>query len=1134
MHANNFLDCTLAQISFNELSVDEREQLLAALSPTFGEQVSFVHGGSIRWPFKAIYTLMYYKNEEIHLQDSRCGRFGLPLNLSKNTSSMPVYCSENECDNMCLSLNLTKELLTSSISGVTTIEKCSTLPLTIFRPLLYQNGCPIGYYRMEPSYPISLLNMPNACYSIQMFSRPVPVQDVEKENVVETYCNGLIMPLRSEYAMFIFMQMSKEIRLADGNHCLFGLTANKIIKYSDWDSIDVHNVDFDNYKWDESMNYDRMLSELSYLAVTPIGEWTWATDTLSCVVCMIQVPYEYPELLLHYNYLEKKLELEVRHQDFLFRENSSDSGFICFALIGQNYMSNLTTFPVVPLNSKYFIEDVGLGQYWCLANTIYHEFRMSSIVDANGMVFAFEITRKCSYSCFYDIDNDLNQFVAHFQQNYKFAKILDSAVVHNETVDSDIEYTFVAHLRLALQDDTIVDIDTNLVSLIHRQVETVFIYEQLSKMIVHDEYDIRSIASTEYCLHESTMSLDAIIWRVVNIGETILTSSLCPPSSQDKSRYCSVDSIHGTFWAEQVNAPNCYSNASELLLELYANFQNSHKNIKDLRAILQDNVQKLLPIDVFLTSRILQKVNNVTSDSLVNVISIFNSLMMIDETFLKIAASFNSTNILLEALDNILLSSHINSLFEHGNVSIHSLLIQTFVLDPVIVGVSGVALYRPRNSTASDYDFTNYFARYIQPNESIDELFSIDNDLVVGSYIPTDMLANLRNVSVAIIVFFNDKLFQSNDRNKTFFETNGKIISMTIFEFNDNSKLPSRIPFFFETNRIDDSTCGYWNFVFDAWSSNGCSLSRVDNFQHLALCECTHLTHFGYLIDSERHEISEINERALTTITIIGSSFSLFGTVGIFITMAVFPNWRKKLSSKILIHFSASIALQMCLMIVANNDSIANHILPCIAMGSALHYSILVMHFWMIIIAYFQIKRYVVIFNFTVSHLLLKSSIFGWVVPLLLVISVLVSDYSLYLPINKDELRFCYPTGWAFNYLVLAPVSLILAVNLIVYLAVFISLKRGFSNTTCMSETAKLQASLSQIRLLAFLFFTLGLTWIFGLLSKVRPNCYLIFSYLFCITATVQGLVVFFYFIVLDSYVRSLWTKYFKNIIGRE
>ncbi|XP_050666760.1 adhesion G protein-coupled receptor E4-like [Leptidea sinapis] len=58
------------------------------------------------------------------------------------------------------------------------------------------------------------------------------------------------------------------------------------------------------------------------------------------------------------------------------------------------------------------------------------------------------------------------------------------------------------------------------------------------------------------------------------------------------------------------------------------------------------------------------------------------------------------------------------------------------------------------------------------------------------------------------------------------------------------------------------------------------------------------------------------------------------------------------------------------------------------------------------------------------------------------------------------------------------------------------------------------------LRLSIFLFFLLGLTWVFGLFSFSKN---LIWSYLFCLTSTLQGFVLFVYFVICDPITRNLW-----------
>lgn len=1131
---NEESQCIPGNISFMDLDLERRKQFISQFIPKIsafiGDRGSLVQGGrNLR--------NRTIENEfgDIEIQDIRCGRFGLPLTFRKNT--VPVFC-EGECESvMCLSLNVT----TGNQSADLTIEKCNSYVLIMeTKPFLRQLPCPTGYYRSEIKY--AKLSQPDACLSIQMFPQPIPVKDLD-DNIVKSYCKESIMSLNTEDDMFMFMQLSEQTDLAERNNCLFGLSSNKIVSYSDWSNNDYWAIDPYNLNWDKTMNYEGIIAKdaLSYLAVKPNGEWTWSVDTVSCIVCAIEIGVFQPELLLNYDFSERKLLLSVTHQDFLYRERNSDLGFICHAIIHDIYRSNLTAFP----NSmgKYFIANVGVGEYWCSGHAMrgwYSYYHTSNKLDAYGMVFVFEIESN-GVANSSSIATDLLRFV---ERNYNFVKV----------IDSDIMDTFIVHLSLKFRDGTGISLDTTFVDLTNYQTETVFIYEQMNKIIREDvanEMNIKSINSAEYCLHESTLSMDAIIWQIADINETISTSPLCisDDAMSVETRTCLGDPILGTYWKELVPASKCRSDVSHSLLELYLNLNQCEpsRTVRKLSNILQNNVDILLPLDVFLTSRILQKLSNVTLCDLSNIFTIFNSLQQIEVKVLKISASLNSTNILLEALDRILLR-HVDSFIlgsnqftNLGNVSIQSPLLVTFVLDPIVSGVSGVALCRHRPKFSSDGDsFTNYSARYIYPNETVHDVMTNhlgNNDLVLGSYLPADLLRSSDNVTIVMTFFFNDKLFQSPSSapvGSEYFEANGKIVSVTVLGLIDNSELPSKIPLFFETDRIDDLTCRYWSFTLtNGWSSDGCYLTKIfsNDFQQLALCECSHLTHFGCLISSNMPESGKLHNRSLITITLIGCSFSLFGTIGIFITGLVFANWRKKLSSKMLIHFSASIALEMSLMILTNLPAIENNTnsLTCIVMGSMLHYSVLTIHTWTLIIAYFQFKRYVTVFNFTIRHLLLKSTVFGWGAPLLPVIAVLIIDRTLYLPI--DELNFCYPTGWALHFVVIAPIVLISLVNFTVYLSVLVSLHQSLKKSSCMTDSSKFRQRLSQTRLFAFLFFTLGLTWLFGFISKIQPSSYLVFTYLFCITATIQGLVLFLYFVIFDQNVRRMWLNYFRNII---
>jgi hypothetical protein len=60
-----------------------------------------------------------------------------------------------------------------------------------------------------------------------------------------------------------------------------------------------------------------------------------------------------------------------------------------------------------------------------------------------------------------------------------------------------------------------------------------------------------------------------------------------------------------------------------------------------------------------------------------------------------------------------------------------------------------------------------------------------------------------------------------------------------------------------------------------------------------------------------------------------------------------------------------------------------------------------------------------------------------------------------------------------------------------------------------------------QVATSVLLFFLLGLSWVFGLLAGFSTVC----AYLFCITATLQGFVLFLFFVLGEKKSRHYWIQ---------
>jgi hypothetical protein len=75
---------------------------------------------------------------------------------------------------------------------------------------------------------------------------------------------------------------------------------------------------------------------------------------------------------------------------------------------------------------------------------------------------------------------------------------------------------------------------------------------------------------------------------------------------------------------------------------------------------------------------------------------------------------------------------------------------------------------------------------------------------------------------------------------------------------------------------------------------------------------------------------------------------------------------------------------------------------------------------------------------------------------------------------------------------------------------------------------------IQQLKVFILLFFLLGLTWVFGLLGLTIPSLEewkLSFASAFCVSATMQGFVLFVFFILCDKKITKLWMSLFYDVL---
>ncbi|XP_064555587.1 adhesion G-protein coupled receptor G6-like [Drosophila montana] len=581
-----------------------------------------------------------------------------------------------------------------------------------------------------------------------------------------------------------------------------------------------------------------------------------------------------------------------------------------------------------------------------------------------------------------------------------------------------------------------------------------------------------------------------------------------------------------------------------------------------LQYLLSQAHGQLSPVDVYSTARIIAKLLEQQPRSAAlgaELVSICREIMSSDAQVLRLSAHLNATNSLLsrfedymDALPQELVPTQncgraasealvstgkgVETL-NYANLGVQALMsnnLSVFYVNPTCANITGISIY---SSPAADRQASGsgFWYRFLYTNKNLKHLRR-DTNLETATYVPEQLWRQLKERGASYVILkvyahaglFVEAAEQPSGRPRS------KVLSISIPGF-AGVDLPSPLPFLLPRGKAfgEGSRCGYWNYK--SWLSDGvttCSGNGAEEFN--VLCQAHHLTQFSFLIGgSQAHlqledvqqQLDAAHEQLLDMISYVGCGLSLFGLLGIFLTAALVNKWRSQASTKVLLHLCLALALQLLLFVYLSGGSgggdewltLERNWNRCLILGAALQYSVLVIFSWMLIIAFLQFQRYVTVIGVArPNHYILISALIAWTLPLLPTLSVVLLDAKSFKPSVyqfKHHAAICYPSGYGLALGVVLPIALVTIANAFMMICIIYSIQRTLN--------PRRQLIVQQLRLSVLLFFLLGLTWIFGLCSYMHLS--IIFSYLFCITATLQGFVLFVYFVLLNTTNRNAW-----------
>nr|XP_040023661.1 adhesion G-protein coupled receptor G2-like isoform X2 [Gasterosteus aculeatus aculeatus]XP_040023663.1 adhesion G-protein coupled receptor G2-like isoform X2 [Gasterosteus aculeatus aculeatus] len=326
------------------------------------------------------------------------------------------------------------------------------------------------------------------------------------------------------------------------------------------------------------------------------------------------------------------------------------------------------------------------------------------------------------------------------------------------------------------------------------------------------------------------------------------------------------------------------------------------------------------------------------------------------------------------------------------------------------------------------------------------------------------------------------------------------------------------------------ASCVFWQITDGTghWSSAGCSV--VNATAEETTCSCNHLTSFAILLDLSRDTSIDPGQlKILTFITYIGCGISTIFLALTLLTYLSFDKLLRDIPAKILVQLCLSLFLLNLVFLLDGWLALFTAPGLCISTAFFLHYFLLTSFTWAGLEALHMYLSIVRVFTPYLSRYMLKFSLLGWGIPLLVVTVVISVDKDNYGLVTYGKYRndtsndFCWlRNDIAFYVSVVAYFLLVFCLCLLCFIVVLMQLSRIKKQNP--HNQAPNRGVMKDMRSIVGLIVLLGLTWGFSLFAW--GPLYLPFVYLFTIFNSLQGFFVFIFHCAVKESVRRQWRTY--------
>ncbi|MEE6504420.1 hypothetical protein FKM82_005186, partial [Ascaphus truei] len=302
--------------------------------------------------------------------------------------------------------------------------------------------------------------------------------------------------------------------------------------------------------------------------------------------------------------------------------------------------------------------------------------------------------------------------------------------------------------------------------------------------------------------------------------------------------------------------------------------------------------------------------------------------------------------------------------------------------------------------------------------------------------------------------------------------------------------------------------CAFLDFSSGSgiWSNEGCV--RASGNLNYSVCLCNHLTNFAILMQVVPVKLSSSHQMALSSISYIGCSLSIFCLAITLVTFAILSSVSTIRNQRYHIHANLSFAILVAQILLLVSFRFESGTLPCKILAILLHFFFLSAFAWMLVEGLHLYSMVIKVFGSEESKHLYYYGI-GWGSSLVICVVSVTSALDSYGEGGNCWLSLEKGAIWAF----VAPALFVIVVNIGILIAVTRIISRISADNCKVHRDAN--AFKLTAKAVAVLLPILGSSWIFGVLA-VNDQA-IVFQYMFAIFNSLQGFFIFLFHCLLNS-----------------